>query len=42
MNTPDNLGEKYHPLQAAAHINSWKGMALKALGKAEDANAHLK
>jgi tetratricopeptide (TPR) repeat protein len=39
MNTPDNLGEKYHPLQAVAHINYWKGMALKALGKEEDAKA---
>lgn len=41
MNTPDNLGEKYHPLQAVAHINYWKGMALKALGKTEEANAHF-
>ena len=37
MNTPDNLGEKYHPLQAVAHINYWKGMALKAMGKAKEA-----
>ncbi|WP_163713101.1 DUF5107 domain-containing protein [Mangrovibacterium lignilyticum] len=41
MNTPDNLGEKYHPLQAVAHINYWKGMALKALGKTEEANVHF-
>jgi len=41
VNTPDNLGEKYHPLQAVAHINYWKGMALKALGKTEEARAHF-
>lgn len=41
MNTPDNLGEKYHPLQAVAHINYWKGMALKALGQTEEANNHF-
>jgi tetratricopeptide (TPR) repeat protein len=37
VNTPDNLGEKYHPLQAVAHINYWKGMAHKALNNAKDA-----
>ncbi|MEL7121837.1 MAG: tetratricopeptide repeat protein, partial [Bacteroidota bacterium] len=31
LNTPDNLGEKYHPLQAVAHINYWKGKAYRAL-----------
>jgi tetratricopeptide (TPR) repeat protein len=41
MNTPDNLGEKYHPLQAVAHINYWKGMAFKALGKTDEANLHF-
>lgn len=41
MNTPDNLGEKYHPLQAVAHINYWKGMAYKALGKDQDATDHF-
>lgn len=41
INTPDNLGEKYHPLQAVAHINYWKGMAFKALGKSNEANAHF-
>ena len=35
--TPDNLGEKFHPLQAKAHINYWKGMALNALGRSEEA-----
>ncbi len=39
ISTPDNLGEKYHPLQAVAHINYWKGMAFKALGKTEEANS---
>lgn len=38
LDTPDNLGEKYHPLQAVAHINYWKGMACKALGQQEKAN----
>jgi tetratricopeptide (TPR) repeat protein len=36
-NTPDNLGEKYHPLQAKAHIYYWKGKALKELKKEEEA-----
>jgi tetratricopeptide (TPR) repeat protein len=40
-NTPDNLGEKYHPLQAKAHINYWKGMALKAMGKTEEAEKYF-
>ncbi|WP_221932452.1 DUF5107 domain-containing protein [Carboxylicivirga sp. M1479] len=41
MDTPDNLGEKYHPLQAVAHINYWKGMALKAMGKRDEAKVHF-
>lgn len=41
VNTPDNLGEKYHPLQAVAHINYWKGMALKALDRLEEAKEHF-
>ena len=41
MNTPDNLGEKYHPLQAVAHINYWKGLAQKVLGRTEEATAHF-
>ena len=32
QDTPNNLGEKYHPLQAVAHINYWKGLANQALG----------
>ena len=42
IDTPDNLGEKYHPLQAVAHINYWKGAALKALGKTEEAAKYFK
>jgi len=30
---PDNLGEKFHPLQSMAHINFWKGRAMKKAGK---------
>ncbi|MCG6189544.1 DUF5107 domain-containing protein [Maribellus maritimus] len=41
VDTPDNLGEKYHPLQAVAHINYWKGMAFKTIGKKEEANAYF-
>jgi tetratricopeptide (TPR) repeat protein len=41
VNTPDNLGEKYHPLQAVAHINYWKGVALKALGKEAESIEHF-
>lgn len=37
-NPPDNLGEKYHPLQSMANIYYWRGKALKALEKNEDAN----
>ncbi|NND08788.1 MAG: DUF5107 domain-containing protein [Saprospiraceae bacterium] len=41
LDTPDNLGEKYHHLQANAHINYWKGRALKALGMKQEANRHF-
>ena len=41
LDIPDNLGEKYHPLQAVAHINYWKGMAYRALGKEEKALTHF-
>lgn len=37
MDTPENLGEAYHPLQAKADVNYWIGMALKALGRVEEA-----
>jgi len=39
--TPDNLGEKYHPLQAVAHINYWKGKAQQAMGNAEKAQDYF-
>ncbi len=41
MEIPDNLGEKYHPLQAVAHLNYWKGMAYKALQNEKEANKHF-
>jgi tetratricopeptide (TPR) repeat protein len=37
MDTPDNLGEAYHLLQAKADVNYWIGKALRALG--QDAEA---
>jgi len=39
--TPDNLGEKYHPLQAVAHINYWKGKAQKELGNLKNAQKYF-
>lgn len=33
LDTPDNLGEKYHPLQAKADVLYWQGRALRALGR---------
>lgn len=39
FDTPDDLGEKYHPLQAVAHINYWKGMACKAQLREKEAQA---
>jgi len=41
FDTPDSLGEKYHPLQAVAHINYWKGMAYKALGEGDKAKEYF-
>lgn len=35
LDTPDTLGEKYHPLQSVGHINYWKGRAHKALNAIE-------
>ena len=37
--TPQNLGEAYHLLQAKADVNYLRGMALKGLGRADDAKA---
>jgi tetratricopeptide (TPR) repeat protein len=38
MDTPDSLGEAYHPLQAKADVNYWIGRSFKALGREEEAN----
>ncbi|MGJ3243748.1 MAG: DUF5107 domain-containing protein [Opitutales bacterium] len=39
LNTPDNLGEAYYPLQAKADVTYWRGRALRALGREEEAVA---
>ena len=39
--TPQNLGEAYHLLQAKADVNYLKGMALRGLGREDEANAAL-
>lgn len=39
METPPNLGEAYHFLQAKADVNYWTGRALRALGREEEARA---
>jgi len=41
IDTPDNLGEKYHPLQAKAHINYWKGMSCKQKGLKKEAKNYF-
>ncbi|MEM6395129.1 MAG: DUF5107 domain-containing protein [Bacteroidota bacterium] len=41
LETPDNLGEKFHPLQAVAHINYWKGMACRALLREREAKEYF-
>ncbi len=42
MDTPLNLGEAYHPLQAKADVNYWTGRALRDLGRSKEAEAHFK
>ena len=37
MQPPQNLGEAYHLLQAKADVSYWTGMALRALGRDEEA-----
>ena len=37
FDTPENLGEAYHPLQAKADVSYWKGRALRALGRDDEA-----
>lgn len=39
METPERLGEKYHPLQAKADVTYWQGEALRALGREQEAVA---
>ena len=41
LDTPANLGEAYHLLQAKADVNYLKGMALMGLGRAEEGRAAL-
>jgi len=41
MQTPDRLGEKYHLLQAKADVLYWKGCALRALGREDEAAAQF-
>lgn len=38
METPESLGEAYHPLQAKADVNYWVGRSLQALGKITEAH----
>jgi hypothetical protein len=37
MDTPANLGEAYHLLQAKADVNYWLGRAYRALGREDEA-----
>lgn len=39
MDAPENLGEDYHLLQAKADVNYWKGRALRARGREDEAVA---
>lgn len=39
LQTPDRLGEKYHPLQAKADVLYWQGRALRALEREDEAVA---
>ena len=39
METPDRLGEAYHPLQAKADVNYWIGRSLEALEREPEAKA---
>ena len=39
FDTPENLGEAYHLLQAKADVNYLKGMALRGLGREAEARA---
>ncbi|BCX49708.1 tetratricopeptide repeat-containing protein [Haloferula helveola] len=39
METPESLGEAYHPLQAKADVNYWLGRSLTMLGRQDEATA---
>lgn len=41
MDTPPNLGEAYHLHQAKADVNYWIGVALLAMGAADEAADHF-
>ncbi|MBT8037254.1 MAG: DUF5107 domain-containing protein [Verrucomicrobiae bacterium] len=41
MDTPESLGEAYHPLQAKADVNYWLGRALNDLGRHDEAKKHF-
>ena len=41
FDTPQNLGEAYHLLQAKADVNDLRGMALRGLGREDEAKAAL-
>lgn len=41
LDTPDNLGEKYHFLQAKADVLFWQGQALRTLGEEAAAKEKL-
>ncbi len=40
--TPASLGEAYHPLQARADLRYWRGLALKDLGRDDEAMAEFR
>ena len=42
FDTPENLGEAYHLLQAKADVNYLKGLALRGLGRETEAKAAFK
>jgi tetratricopeptide (TPR) repeat protein len=41
LDTPPNLGEAYHLLQAKADVNYWLGRACRALGREDEATRHF-
>ncbi len=42
MDTPESLGEAYHPLQAKADVNFWIGCSLTFLGRQKEARDHFR